>query len=69
MPFNPRHEISYQWPTQCCGWVSCVGQKKLPFISAVKCEEFSAVSQAGAVEWLCGVWDGFVIQDLIILKL
>lgn len=49
MPFHPRHEISYQWPTQCCGWVSGAGQKKLSFISAVKCEELSAV-RLGAVE-------------------
>lgn len=57
MPFHPRHEISYQWPTQCCEWVSCIGQKKLPFISAVKDEEHSTVSEAescGAAVWSLG---------------
>lgn len=62
MPFHPRHEISYQWPTQCCEWVSCIGQKKLPFISAVKDEELSTVSQAES----CGVavWSlGWICQS------
>lgn len=59
MPFHPRHEISYQWPTQCCGWVSSVGQKKLPFISAVKCEDLSAISGAGS----CGVAFGMNCQS------
>lgn len=38
MPFWPRHETSYQRPA--LAWVGerC-GQKKLPFISAVKCGE------------------------------
>lgn len=65
MPFHQRHEISYHCPTQCCGWVSSVGQKKLPFISAVKCEELSAVSQAGS----CGVWNECVSQVLRTLSL
>lgn len=51
MPFHSRHEVSYQWPTQCCEWVSCTGLKKLPFISPVKDEELSTVSQAES----CGV--------------
>lgn len=25
MPFHPRHEASYQWPTLRCGWVSGAG--------------------------------------------
>lgn len=54
MPFHPRHEISYRWPTQSCEWVSCIGLKKLPFISPVKDEELSTVSQAessGVAVW------------------
>lgn len=59
MPFQPRHEISYQRPAQGCGWVSGAGHKKLPPTS-VKREELGDVRQAGPR----GAWDEFVSQVL-----
>lgn len=47
MPFQPRHETSYQRPARGCGWVSAAGHEELPPTCAVKREELGAVRQAG----------------------
>lgn len=54
MPFRPRHETSYQWPTPRCGWVSGAG-------AAFQCRETRGAQRCqSGWERLCGVWDEFV---------